>query len=88
MGVWFRYSPGKKHIVSLQVNPPEHFNHRLEGMLGNGKARDGTQCRHYMDIHILQLSCAGENWSEYMSELEAEIEYLVCVLNIPQRTVP
>jgi len=81
-GVWSRYSPNKNHIASLLVNPPEHFNSRLKDMLGDGKACDGRQYRNYMDIHILQLSCAGENWSEYISELEEEIEDLVCALII------
>ncbi|KAF8252577.1 hypothetical protein K440DRAFT_657796 [Wilcoxina mikolae CBS 423.85] len=73
-GIWSRYSPTTNHTVSLLINPPERFKRRLEGMLGGGKACDGR--RHYMDIHIMQLSCADENWAEYISELEEDVDAL------------
>ncbi|KAF8537237.1 hypothetical protein BDD12DRAFT_888172 [Trichophaea hybrida] len=73
-GIWSRYSPTTNHTVSLLINPPERFKRRLEGMLRGGKACDGR--RHYMDIHIMQLSCADENWAEYISELEEDVDAL------------
>jgi hypothetical protein len=66
------------------VNPPERFKSRLEGILGTGKAFDGR--RHYMDIHIMQLSCADENWAEFISELEESINQLVRTLTYQKTT--
>jgi len=83
-GIWSRYSPATNHTVSLLVNPPERFKSRLEGILRSGKACDGR--RHYMDIHIMQLSCAGENWTECINELEENIDGLVRTLTYQQWT--
>jgi len=76
-GVWMKYYPSTKRSVWINVHPSEEFGERLKDLMKNDSAH-GIR-RSDLDIHLLQLSCADENWETYINTLEQHIHTLVSI---------
>ncbi|KAF8253454.1 hypothetical protein K440DRAFT_657397 [Wilcoxina mikolae CBS 423.85] len=71
MGMYAKYQPAKKSTTWIPIQASDDFHHRLNDVFESDKKRIRGR-RHDLDIHLLLMQTASQNWTPYINDLEIE----------------
>jgi len=76
MGMYAKYQPAKKTTTWIPIQASNDFLHRLNDVFESDKKRIRGR-RHDLDIHLLLMKTASQNWTPYINDLEIEFRGMV-----------
>jgi len=76
MGIYAKYRPAKRCTTWVPIQASSDFMRRLNEVFEVDKKRIRSR-RHDLDIHLLLMKTASQNWTPYINQLETEFKDMV-----------
>ena len=78
MGMYAKHRPASKLTNWIVLQASNEFMHRLDQIFESDKQNDSHKgSRHDLDIHLVMMKTASQNWTPHLNDLETKLQVMV-----------
>jgi hypothetical protein len=85
MGIYSKYHYSNKSTTWIALQASEAYRRRLNTFFPQAVERNRYQDVHDLEVHLMMMNTASQNWIPYINELEEKVMRLVSLVMLKSR---